>query len=32
MYEIHMHLNCLNTITSDGLEYIEAIFNVNTQK
>jgi hypothetical protein len=22
MYDIHMHLNFFNTITSDGLEYI----------
>jgi hypothetical protein len=32
MYDIHMHLNSLNIIISDGLEYIEAIFNINIQK
>jgi hypothetical protein len=31
MYEIHMHLNFFNTITSDGLEYITT-FNINTRK
>jgi hypothetical protein len=30
MYDIHMHLNSLNTITSDGLEYIATTFNINT--
>ncbi len=32
IYDIHMYLNSLNTITSDGSKYIEAIFNINTQK
>jgi Tat protein secretion system quality control protein TatD with DNase activity len=32
MYDIHMHLDSLNTITSDGSEYIMTIFNTNTQK
>jgi hypothetical protein len=32
MYDIHMHLNDSNTITNDGLEYIAAIFNINTHK
>jgi hypothetical protein len=31
MYEIYMHLNSFNTITSDGLEYITT-FNNNTWK
>jgi hypothetical protein len=32
MYDIHMHLNSFNTITNDGLEYVETIFNINIQK
>ncbi len=32
MYDIHMHLDSFNTITSDGLEYIVATFNTNTQE
>jgi hypothetical protein len=32
MYDIHMHLNSFNTITSGGLEYIVATFNTNTWK
>ncbi len=31
MYDIHMHLDFFNTITSDGSEYI-INFNINTQK
>jgi hypothetical protein len=31
MYDIHMHLDSFNTITSDGLEYITT-FNINTRK
>jgi hypothetical protein len=30
MYDIHMHLNSFNTITSDGFKYILANFNTNT--
>jgi hypothetical protein len=32
MYDIHMHLDSLNTITSDGSKYITSTFNINTQK
>jgi hypothetical protein len=32
MYDIHIHLDSFNTITSDSLEYIKAAFNTNTQK
>jgi hypothetical protein len=32
MYDIHMHLNPFNTITSDSLEYIVTTFNINTRK
>jgi hypothetical protein len=32
MYDIHMHLNSFNKITSDGSKYIVATFNINTQK
>jgi hypothetical protein len=32
MYDIHMHLNSFNTITSDGSEYIITTFNTNTWK
>jgi endonuclease/exonuclease/phosphatase family metal-dependent hydrolase len=32
MYDIHMHLNSFNTITSDGSKYIATIFNINTGK
>jgi len=32
MYDIHMHLNSFNTITSDGSKYITTTFNINTQK
>jgi hypothetical protein len=32
MYDIHMHLDSFNTITSDGSKYIVATFNINTQK
>ncbi len=32
MYDIHMHLDSFNTITSDSLKYIKATFNINTQK
>jgi len=32
MYDIHMHLNFFNTITSDGSEYLSISFNTNTQK
>jgi len=31
MYDIHMHLDSFNTITSDGLEYITT-FNIDTHK
>jgi hypothetical protein len=31
MYDIHMHLNSFNTITSDGSKYVATIFNTNTQ-
>jgi Tat protein secretion system quality control protein TatD with DNase activity len=31
MYDIHMHLNSFDTITSDGSKYITTIFNTNTQ-
>jgi hypothetical protein len=30
MYDIHMHLDSFNTITSDGLEYIITTFNTKT--
>jgi len=30
MYDIHMHLDSFNIITSDGLEYIATTFNTNT--
>jgi hypothetical protein len=32
MYDIHMHLDAFNIITSDGLKYIITTFNINTQK
>jgi hypothetical protein len=32
MYDIHMHLDSFNTITSDGSKYIATIFNTNTWK
>ncbi len=32
MYDMHMHLDSFNTITSDGLKYIATTFNINTQK
>ncbi len=32
MYDMHMHLDSFNTITSDGSKYIVATFNINTQK
>ncbi len=32
MYDIDMHLDSFDTITSDGLEYITTTFNINTQK
>jgi exonuclease III len=32
MYDIHMHLDSFNIITSDGSEYIVTTFNINTQK
>jgi hypothetical protein len=32
MYDIHMHLYSSNTITSDGVKYIVANFNINTWK
>jgi hypothetical protein len=31
MYDIHMHLDSFNTITSDGSKYITRTFNTNTQ-
>jgi hypothetical protein len=31
-YDIHMHLNCFNTITSDGLKYVITTFNISTRK
>jgi hypothetical protein len=30
IYDIHMHLNSFNTITSDGSEHIIPTFNINT--
>jgi hypothetical protein len=30
MYDIHMHLNSFNTISSDSSEYIVTTFNINT--
>jgi hypothetical protein len=30
MYDIHMHLDSLNIIISDGLKYIITTFNINT--
>ncbi len=32
MYDIHMHLHSFNTIISDGLKYVVATLNINTQK
>jgi hypothetical protein len=32
MYDIEMHSNSFDTITSDGLKYITTTFNINTQK
>jgi len=32
MYDIHVHLDSFNTITSDGSKYIVTIFNINTWK
>jgi hypothetical protein len=32
MYDIHMHLDSFNTITSDSSKYITLIFNINTRK
>ncbi len=29
IYDIHMHLNPFNTITSDGSKYITSNFNIN---
>jgi hypothetical protein len=31
MYNIHMHLDSFNTITSDGSKYIATIFDTNTR-
>jgi hypothetical protein len=31
MYDIHMHLDSFNTITSDDSKYIASTFNMNTQ-
>ncbi len=30
MYDIHMHLDFINTIVNDGSKYILATFNINT--
>jgi hypothetical protein len=30
MYDIHVHLDSFNTITSDGSKYIVTTFNINT--
>jgi hypothetical protein len=30
MYDIHMHLDFINTIINDGSKYIVATFNINT--
>jgi len=30
MYDIHMHLDSLNTIINDGLNYIATTFYINT--
>jgi hypothetical protein len=32
MYDIHMHLDSFNIITSNGSKCIRATFNINTQK
>jgi len=32
MYDIHMHLDSFNIITSDGSKYIASTFNINTPK
>jgi hypothetical protein len=32
MYDIHMHLNFINTIVNDGSKYIIVTFNINTWK
>jgi hypothetical protein len=32
MYDIDMHLNSFDTISSDALKYITITFNINTQK
>jgi len=32
LYDIHIHITSFNTIINDGLEYIMAIFNINTRK